>query len=253
VNRAPKLGELADLLRRVKDTRGNPRERLELIIDHYQPVLEATFDDYPKRARHLQELLALAERFKKTDEFLAEVTLEPPQEDRSNSRRRGDTLTLSTIHSAKGLEWKAVFILWAAEGWFPGIQALESEDELEEERRLMYVAVTRAEEYLYLCYPKSVYRPGEGRLRVLPSRFIRDFVVTSEETAPAAIWGRQEFLLRVHTRYGGVLSGRKVRHPTFGEGRVVALQGSDGIMVDFEKTGIIRLHLKYAPLEIIEE
>jgi DNA helicase-2/ATP-dependent DNA helicase PcrA len=251
VKHAPKLVELADLLIRVKNTRNSPRERLELIVDYYQPILESTFDDHPKRARHLQELLTLAERFKKSDDFLAEVTLEPPQEERS-SGRRGEALTLSTIHSAKGLEWKAVFVLWAAEGWFPGIQALESEDELEEERRLMYVAVTRAEKYLYLCYPKSVYRPGEGRLRVLPSRFIRDFVVT-EEAAPAVLPGREEFLVSVHTRYGGILSGRKVRHPTFGEGRVVALQGPDGIMVDFEKTGIIRLHLKYAPLEIIDE
>jgi DNA helicase-2/ATP-dependent DNA helicase PcrA len=253
--RVRKLAELADLLMKVKQTRGNPRERLALIIDYYQPLLESNFDDYPKRARHLQELLTLAERFRKTEEFLAEVTLEPPQEERSNAGRRGDTLTLSTIHSAKGLEWKAVFILWAAEGWFPGAQALESEDELEEERRLMYVAVTRAEKYLYICYPTAVYRHGEGRLRVLPSRFIQDFVAVPEEkpSAPSAIRGRNNFIFNVHTRYGGSLSGRKVLHPTFGEGRVVALQGSDGIMVEFEKTGLIRLHLKYAPLKIIDE
>ena len=88
-----------------------------------------------------------------------------------------------------------------------------------------------------------------------PSRFIQDMTSIPEKktSGPLAAKDRDDFILNIHTRYGGSLSGRKVRHPTFGEGRVVALRGSDGIMVEFEKTGLITLHLKYAPLKIIDE
>ena len=86
-------------------------------------------------------------------------------------------LTLSTIHSAKGLEWHAVFVIWAAEGRFPSSFNV-GDDEIEEERRLMYVAATRAKAELYLTYPIQLYERGIGLVMSKPSRFISDLPET---------------------------------------------------------------------------
>jgi DNA helicase-2/ATP-dependent DNA helicase PcrA len=81
-------------------------------------------------------------------------------------------LTLSTIHSAKGLEWHTVFILWTLDGRFPSIHSLKDESLLEEERRLMYVAATRARENLFFIYPEEVYEKSSGIILSRPSRFL---------------------------------------------------------------------------------
>jgi DNA helicase-2/ATP-dependent DNA helicase PcrA len=94
---------------------------------------------------------------------MAEIAAEP-----------GEYLTLSTIHSAKGLEWDAVFIIWAAEGRFPSAYSQERPEELEEERRLMYVAATRARHYLYITYPTVSYNRYLGTTFNTVSRFVRD-------------------------------------------------------------------------------
>jgi DNA helicase-2/ATP-dependent DNA helicase PcrA len=86
--------------------------------------------------------------------------------------REQEQLVLSTIHSAKGLEWNSVFIIWALDGKFPSVHAGEDDDELEEERRLMYVACTRAKENLYVTYPMNVYDRESGKIFTKPSRFI---------------------------------------------------------------------------------
>jgi DNA helicase-2/ATP-dependent DNA helicase PcrA len=83
-----------------------------------------------------------------------------------------DRLVLSTIHSAKGLEWHTVFIIWALDGRFPSAHALHKEEDLEEELRLMYVAATRAREKLYFTYPNQVYDRSLGIVLNRPSRFI---------------------------------------------------------------------------------
>jgi DNA helicase-2/ATP-dependent DNA helicase PcrA len=82
-------------------------------------------------------------------------------------------LTLSTIHSAKGLEWHSVFIIWAAEGKFPSVYSLGAE-EIEEERRLMYVAATRAKNELYVSYPIHIFDRALGTVMGKPSRFVED-------------------------------------------------------------------------------
>jgi DNA helicase-2/ATP-dependent DNA helicase PcrA len=81
---------------------------------------------------------------------------------------------LSTIHSAKGLEWHTVFIIWAVEGKFPSSYAFNSEEEMEEERRLMYVAATRARESLFITYPINVYDRVTGEVLSKPSRFLKE-------------------------------------------------------------------------------
>jgi DNA helicase-2/ATP-dependent DNA helicase PcrA len=81
-------------------------------------------------------------------------------------------VTLSTIHSAKGLEWHTVFVLWVADGRFPSMYGVKDDADIEEERRLMYVAVTRAKDHLYLTYPIETYERGMGLVMAKPSRFI---------------------------------------------------------------------------------
>jgi DNA helicase II / ATP-dependent DNA helicase PcrA len=252
LTKLPKLKELAEMLVEVKSVRGDPGKRIELIMAYYRPLLESQYDDHPKRWRHLDELSVLAHRFTSTTEFLAEVTLEPPQEERGTDYRKGDGLTLSTIHSAKGLEWTAVFLIWAAEGWFPSTMAIDDSEDLEEERRLTYVAVTRAKKYLSILYPKTAYKRDEGRVWVRPSRFI-EHLKSSQPCRPkyAAKKGGSDLLLNLQLKYGGSLTGRTVIHPTFGKGKVVGHQGLDVVMVDFESKGLLSLNLKFAPLEVL--
>jgi DNA helicase-2/ATP-dependent DNA helicase PcrA len=81
-------------------------------------------------------------------------------------------ITLSSVHQAKGLEWKVVFVIWMTDGMFPGNRSLESEEAIEEERRLFYVAVTRAKDELYLTYPNLRLNAGYGEMLQRPSRFL---------------------------------------------------------------------------------
>ena len=81
-------------------------------------------------------------------------------------------VTLSSVHQAKGLEWKVVFVIWMTDGMFPSSRSLESDDAIEEERRLFYVAVTRARDELYLTYPLLRLNAGYGEMMQRPSRFL---------------------------------------------------------------------------------
>ncbi len=153
-----------------------PAEMLRRVYDYYEPILKSRFDDYPKRARDLEHLAGLAESYARLDEMLTDMALDPPSKSVRNALAEGTDdegkLILSTIHSAKGLEWHSVFLLWALDGRFPSFHALDDPEELEEERRLFYVAVTRAKENLYLCYPSFVYDLPSGRILQRPSRFL---------------------------------------------------------------------------------
>ena len=96
---------------------------------------------------------------------MSALALEPPSATSDlgfGSDTEDDTLVLSTAHSAKGREWDAVFVIWAVDGWFPMARALGSDDEIEEERRLMYVAMTRARNHLAVSYPLNVYDTRRG-------------------------------------------------------------------------------------------
>ncbi|MBI5853699.1 MAG: ATP-dependent helicase, partial [Nitrospirae bacterium] len=86
------------------------------------------------------------------------------------------------IHSAKGLEWQCVFVMWVADGRFPSAYSFSTEEELEEERRLLYVAVTRAKKYLYLTYPINVYDRATGAILSKPSRFLDSVPATMLDT-----------------------------------------------------------------------
>jgi len=168
------LKDLAEVLEVLQDPGQTLMSRLNLALSHYEPLMPGRFDDYPKRLRDLEHLLAIAARYSELRTFLNDLTLEPPSGLADITRPTHDYLTLSTIHSAKGLEWEAVFIIWAAEGRFPAFYALEREEEEEEERRLMYVAVTRAKRHLTVIFPSVSYNRGLGMTVNSPSRFIAD-------------------------------------------------------------------------------
>jgi DNA helicase-2/ATP-dependent DNA helicase PcrA len=87
-------------------------------------------------------------------------------------RDETDNVTLSSIHQAKGLEWKVVFVIWLADGMFPSLRSIESPGAIEEERRLFYVAITRAKDELYLTYPNLRPNAGYGEMLQRPSRFL---------------------------------------------------------------------------------
>ena len=107
--------------------------------------------------------MAIAARYPTLESMLSDFALEPPSDAVGGTLAAAEDesrLTLSTIHSAKGLEWHTVFLIWAADGKFPAPQSMLDDAELEEERRLCYVAVTRAKRLLYLCYPIQYFERG---------------------------------------------------------------------------------------------
>lgn len=146
------------------------------IIDYYLPILKETYDDHPRRARDLEHLIEIMNRYKSLGQFLTDMALEPPTVSFENSFYDGvsapERLILSTIHSAKGLEWHTVFVIWALDGRFPSVHTLHKQEELEEELRLMYVAATRAKEKLFFTYPGNVYDRSTGLVLNRPSRYL---------------------------------------------------------------------------------
>jgi DNA helicase-2/ATP-dependent DNA helicase PcrA len=145
------------------------------IYEYYLPILKEQYDDYPKRTRDLEHLHTIAEGYPKVETFLADLALEPPDGsavDVEAPDRDDERMVLSTIHSAKGLEWQCVFVIWIVDGKFPSIYSFVADDELEEERRLFYVAVTRAKRHLFLTYPINVFDKSSGMLLSKPTRFL---------------------------------------------------------------------------------
>ncbi|HEU4686640.1 MAG TPA: ATP-dependent helicase [Nitrospira sp.] len=145
------------------------------LYEYYLPILKEHYDDYPKRTRDLDHLHTIAENYPDVGQFLADLALEPPEGSATDVEapdRDDERMVLSTIHSAKGLEWQCVFVIWVVDGKFPSVYSFVTDEELEEERRLFYVAVTRAKRYLYLTYPINVFDKGSGMLLSKPTRFL---------------------------------------------------------------------------------
>ncbi len=148
----------------------------ELFLNYYVPILQYKYDDHPKRIKDLKQLITIMERYSDIHKFLADMVLEPPNISSGNTlfteKQAEDRLVLSTVHSAKGLEWHTVFIIWALDGRFPSVHAVNDEEALEEELRLMYVAATRARENLFFLYPSEVYDRISGMILNRPSCFL---------------------------------------------------------------------------------
>ncbi len=151
---------------------------LEGVYDEY---LKASFDNYEGRRNDIEQVIQYSTRFDDIMEFLAQMSLMSSVDGEPTGRQEeeadGEKVTLSSIHQAKGLEWRSVFLIWLVNGQFPNGRILDSEDEesLEEERRLFYVALTRAKDDLYLIYPMMNPRSYTGDIICRPSLFLEDF------------------------------------------------------------------------------
>ncbi|MBX7157505.1 MAG: ATP-dependent helicase [Verrucomicrobiae bacterium] len=181
-----KLSQLIDQLRAMSaDPAANPDNAtfIQLILEKfYENYLKLTFDNAEQRLDDLRQLQEFSQQFETLSDFLSQITLltnvDTPQgrleENKENQLQ--DTLKLSTIHQAKGLEWKIVFLIMLCDGALPMARCLHDPDQLEEERRLFYVAVTRARDALYLTYPlmRLQRNPITGDLFQTRSRFLNE-------------------------------------------------------------------------------
>jgi DNA helicase-2/ATP-dependent DNA helicase PcrA len=147
-------------------------------------VVEAIYDDYAKlnftnyelRREDLNQLSAFGRQFKDLNEFLSQLALisNVDAEAAPNQTADKEAVSLSSVHQAKGLEFQTVFVIWLTEGMFPSSRSLDSREDLEEERRLFYVAITRARDELYLSYPHMRLNAGYGDIFQRPSRFLKE-------------------------------------------------------------------------------
>ena len=258
------LKALAELLGVLSSKGVLLKTAVEKVMEYYTPILEEKFDDFPRRAKELEQLVHMAGRYKKIRKFLDDLTLEPPTSSADlDNNPQGERLTLSTVHSAKGLEWPVVFIIWLMEGRFPPARAYQNDEALEEERRLLYVAATRAKDQLILCYPGQESIPswqtaGYG-LRNGLSSFIQALpaeVVSFESGSayPRSMSSRRrqgQLNEAPETGRGnhGFHQGDRVRHPAFGPGVVSRFLDTDKVEVFFQNVGRKLLHLEYTTLE----
>jgi len=141
----PDLKSLYSLLDSILETNDEPIKMFPKIFEFYLPIIKQKYDDFKKRELDLQSLLEMSDRYSSTEKFLTDMSLEPPESSQVKTlatNKEDEKLILSTVHSAKGLEWHTVFIIQLLEGFFPSSYSLESPESIEEERRLFYVACT---------------------------------------------------------------------------------------------------------------
>jgi len=154
-----------------------PSEMITSIVEAiYDDYAKANFTNYELRREDLNQLAAFARQFKDANEFLSQLALisnidAEPALDQSTDT---EAVNLSSVHQAKGLEYHTVFVIWLTDGMFPSTRSLETRDAIEEERRLFYVAITRARDELYLTYPHMRLSGGFGDIFQRPSRFLKE-------------------------------------------------------------------------------
>jgi len=184
-------GQFVQSLQQVGETMRTlkPSNAVETAIDGwYGDYLKGAYANYQSRLDDLKSLIGFAGRFEEMQEMLAQIMLLNGETSDRSVDPDEDAVRLTTVHQAKGLEFAAVFIIGLADGLFPLRRAVEAGD-VEEERRLFYVAVTRARDELYLCYPKVNTKGGPAML-LSPSRFLEE--VSSELYQPLRMkrqWG----------------------------------------------------------------
>ncbi|MCX6829298.1 MAG: UvrD-helicase domain-containing protein [candidate division Zixibacteria bacterium] len=241
------------------------------LIEHFlseDPILGET------RVENIEEFIAAAGEFAAANEepnlenFLAEISL---YTDIDAYREIEDKLTLMTLHSAKGLEYDAVFLVGLEEGLFPLGRAIENPMELEEERRLFYVGATRARKNLFISMATARNRFGE--MESIPSRFIKELPPALLEVVDRRSHHRNEYgtvrpvgsILKKETGQSSepryeyeeeevLRAGRIVQHPTFGRGKVIRAEGSgEGLRLEvyFTGVGVKKIMAKYAKLKVV--
>lgn len=167
------------------DTRNKPAKQIELVLTNgYEQFLQENFENADSRIEDLRQLAIYALKYDSTEDFLSELALISTErfgspnaivgEDVVMGGEEDELLTLTSVHQAKGLEWNVVFVIWAAEGKFPSPRSLKEANSEEEERRLWYVALTRAKDELYLTYPLMMMDYNRQTVLQKPSRFIME-------------------------------------------------------------------------------
>ena len=192
LKKAPEINRLNSLLKSIDKRLHSPAQIVGAVSKYYEPLLKENYDDFHKRAIDLDSLARIAARYTSLEEFLVDMALEPPEKsiiDASERQSRKDSLVLSTVHSAKGLEWHSVFVIYVADGHIPAYQAFGNDDSIEEERRLFYVAMTRAKENLYLLRPvmdrsARSYAIGSGSVFTRVSRFLEEGNILEDYVDP---------------------------------------------------------------------
>lgn len=159
---------LRDLSGRTPSEDSTVAAEMHAVRGFYGPMMKAKYDGVRGRKEDLKQLEVMAARYRRRADFLAEMTLDPPSSSQevsgdSNNLGEDDLLSLSTIHSAKGLEWDCVYVLHASDGCIPSQQSAGSDEELEEERRLFYVALTRAKNQLFVSRSERALAVGHRR------------------------------------------------------------------------------------------
>jgi DNA helicase-2/ATP-dependent DNA helicase PcrA len=155
--------------------KNEPGKMIRLTLDAvYEDYLEETYPNYTARKEDIEQLANFAGQFQSMEDFLTQLALlsNVEAEDENVAADDDEKLKLSSIHQAKGLEFSVVFVIMLCEGLFPSGRSMDHPDDMEEERRLFYVAVTRAKDELYLTYPIMRFTRGEGATMMQPSRFI---------------------------------------------------------------------------------
>ncbi len=151
-------------------------EAVEHVVNYYKPICERRFDDHPKRIKDLEAFVSLSRNFRSFDHMLEDLTLDPIEATAVETEpgvKDENPLVLSTIHSAKGLEWRTVFLIQCLDGIIPSGYSLEDEEQIDEELRLLYVACTRAADEIFISYP-VLQQSAHGDYFSNPSRFIQD-------------------------------------------------------------------------------
>jgi len=174
------FSQLAELITSLREAKGTSvAAEMERLRDYYSPFLLRLYDNPEPRMRDLEQLELVARRYRSRANFLTDLTLDPPDSTADFAGppyKDEDWLVLSTMHSAKGCEWKVVYIIHAADGMIPSDMATEDDEDIEEERRLFYVAVTRARDWLYVVFPLRYYYKryalGDGHAYAQLTRFV---------------------------------------------------------------------------------
>ncbi len=258
--------KLIELMTRLRQQNLSPAGQFDLLMEYYGPVLEKIYyDDYPKRKKDIDQVGVLVAGYGDLQSFIDDTTLDPPEtaNETGLDNNEGGRLILSTIHSAKGLEWDVVFAIGLAEGRFPHQNATPGE-QWEEERRLLYVAATRARKQLYLTYPQELVTHDRKFSRTVMSPFLREinpglYEQQQKTSQNTGFGGTSEFHSPRPSRRNKPTSpkdseffpGMSVRHPFFGKGRVKNVPGPRRLEVAFDRHGDKILHLDYAKLEIL--
>lgn len=258
--------QLTATLRRLQESALTPSDQFDLVMEYYVPVFEKMYyDDYPKRRKELDQIKVLIAGYGDLQSFVDDTALDPPEVNASASDTEDEQrLVLSTIHSAKGLEWDTVFVIGLAEGRFPHQNTTTPGEQWEEERRLLYVAATRAKKQLFLSYPRELMTPDRQQMRAAMSPFIREISpglyntvdragatsspLTSQYHQPPPAAAPSTKIESARTVYQ---EGMQVSHAFFGIGRITSIPGPRRVEILFDRHGSKILHLDYAQLEIL--